>query len=427
MGEPLPPDWSLRRLGEIAEIVSGGTPSRHVPEFWGGSIPWATPSDITKSPGRYLTDTSDHISELGLRSSSAKLLPSYSLLMTSRATLGEVRMAASPISTNQGFKNLVPTSEVDLTFLFYQIQLHKEQYRALGIGSTFLEVNKRDTARFELPIPPHYAQITISEILTAIDELIERTGDEVAKLEKIKAGMMRDLFTRGLLPNGDLRPPPEGAPDLYQHSQVGQIPKEWQFGNLQSLIGPNRPIVYGILMPGTGVDGGVPVVKVKDIVDGDIRLDDLLLTSPEIDAEYGRSRLKEGDILLTIRGSVGRVAMVPRELAAANITQDTARIGVTLGIPEFFRFYLETDIAQRYFALNTIGVAVQGINLRDVRKTPVPMPGVEEQKRIAEAAISLVLSIRSELTALRQLKAIKAGLMRDLLTGRVRVPEGAAA
>jgi type I restriction enzyme S subunit len=232
---------------------------------------------------------------------------------------------------------------------------------------------------------------------------------------------MHDLFTRGIGPDGKLRPPREQAPELYQQTPIGWIPKEWRIGLLNDIVNPCRPVVYGILMPGYGFDGGVPVVKVKDIVDRRIDVDNLLLTSPKIDHEYRRSRLQAGDILITIRGSVGRICVVPPELDGANITQDTARISVSNGDANFYSYFLESAAAKRHFDVNTLGQAVQGINLGEVRKTPIVIPNKDEQREI-RARIDVILKKReAEKSLLIELKKQKAGLMHDLLTGKVPV------
>jgi type I restriction enzyme, S subunit len=221
--------WPAKPLRELAQVVSGGTPSRYVGEFWeDGTIPWVTPTDLTNTPGRLLSDTREKITYQGLASCSATLLPAGTLLMTSRATLGEIRVAEREVCTNQGFKSLVPLPGTNGLFLYYQMLQNKERYRALGIGSTFLEVNKRDTERFEVLVPPDYSdQQRIAEILSTVDEAIEQTEALIAKTQQIKAGLMHDLFTRGVTAHGQLRPPREEAPQLYKESPLGWIPKEW--------------------------------------------------------------------------------------------------------------------------------------------------------------------------------------------------------
>lgn len=154
--------------------------------------------------------------------------------------------------------------------------------------------------------------------------------------------------------------------------------------SLDELIQPGRPITYGILKPGTGYPGGIPVVKVKDMRDGMIDQTDMLLTSPEIDAQYQRSKLRRGDLLISIRGSVGRMAEVPESLENANITQDTARLTIA---EDFNRVYirgvLESAPLQNEMERNIRGVAVKGINIGFLRELQIPICDRSTQDRLA--------------------------------------------
>lgn len=154
--------------------------------------------------------------------------------------------------------------------------------------------------------------------------------------------------------------------------------------SMDELIQPGRPITYGILKPGTGYPGGIPVVKVKDMRDGMIDQTDMLLTSPEIDAQYQRSKLRRGDLLISIRGSVGRMAEVPESLENANITQDTARLTIA---EDFNRVYirgvLESAPLQNEMERNIRGVAVKGINIGFLRELQIPICDRSTQDRLA--------------------------------------------
>lgn len=153
---------------------------------------------------------------------------------------------------------------------------------------------------------------------------------------------------------------------------------------LQELVEPDRPITYGIVKPGPDIPDGVPYVRVVDMKDGTVLSHQLRRTSHQLAASYRRSSLRVGDLLISIRGHVGRMAFVPEGLSGANITQDTARIAVgKRGFPEYIRWYLASPEAQRWMAARVKGVAVTGINLGDLRELPVPLPPLPEQKRIA--------------------------------------------
>ncbi|MFZ5922101.1 MAG: restriction endonuclease subunit S [Chloroflexota bacterium] len=187
--------WEVKRLGEIAEIVSGGTPSTRIAEYWNGDIDWCTPTDITSTEGKYLTHTEKRITEAGLKNSSANLLPKGALLLCSRATIGEVKIATDRICTNQGFKSLICSDQVNNEFLYYIILTLKPKLLEKGIGSTFLEISKKDTAAIEINLAPFEEQTAIAEILSDMDAEITALEAKLSKAREVKAGMMSELLT----------------------------------------------------------------------------------------------------------------------------------------------------------------------------------------------------------------------------------------
>jgi len=181
------------------------------------------------------------------------------------------------------------------------------------------------------------------------------------------------------------------------------FPKGWVVASLEQLTSATRPICYGILMPKENVATGVLFVKVKDMKGDKIDLEGLHRTTPEIAAKYARASLKTGDLLLSIRGTYGRVAEVPKELDGGNITQDTARLDVT---PLIDHRYVATCVrnpdAQNYFKRVARGVAVKGVNIGDVRPMPIPLPPLAEQTRIVaevERRLSVVEELESVVSA----------------------------
>jgi type I restriction enzyme S subunit len=190
-------DWEVKRLGEIADIRSGGTPSTTQPKFWDGDVLWCTPTDITALNGyKYLNITSRTISHLGLKSSSAELIPANSIVMTSRATIGECAINQVPITTNQGFKNFVPHEAIDVEFLYYLLVTQKQGFISLCGGSTFLEIGKRQVAAFEVPLPAtKSAQTAIATILSNMDAQIALLDEKLGKARQLKQGMMQELLT----------------------------------------------------------------------------------------------------------------------------------------------------------------------------------------------------------------------------------------
>jgi len=191
---------------------------------------------------------------------------------------------------------------------------------------------------------------------------------------------------------------------------------------LDSFVDPRAPICYGILKPGEHVSDGVPVIKVKNIIGGRVLEDDLLRTSLQIHNQYKRAEVNQGDLLLTIRGTTGRVAIVPPSLAGANITQDTARIRVSSDDDPMYVFYaLQSPSVQQQIDLNTVGQAVKGINIAEVRKLKIFHPDASEQKKIAQILSTWDEAISTTEQLLANSQQQKKALMQQLLTGKKRL------
>jgi len=187
--------WEEKKLGDVCNVVNGGTPSTRNTEYWNGKIPWCTPTDITSTNGRYISKTERNITEAGLKSSSASLLPKGALLLCSRATVGEIKIAGTKITTNQGIKSLICSDEVNNEFLYYLIILEKQKFIDKAFGSTFLEISKKNTQEVKFVFPEIEEQCAIAQILSDMDVEIQALRAKRSKYEKIKQGMMQELLT----------------------------------------------------------------------------------------------------------------------------------------------------------------------------------------------------------------------------------------
>lgn len=188
-------EWSKQQLGDICNIVNGGTLSTSIAEFWNGKILWCTPTDITSCSTKYIYTTESKITESGLKASSATLLPKGALLLCSRATIGEVRIAGNTICTNQGFKSLVVHQNISNEWLYYMVHVLKFNMLEKAIGSTFLEISKKDLAELDIIVPEFTEQKAIAQVLSDMDSEIELLEKKLAKYQQIKQGMMQELLT----------------------------------------------------------------------------------------------------------------------------------------------------------------------------------------------------------------------------------------
>jgi type I restriction enzyme S subunit len=178
----LPEGWEWRALGDVCRVVSGATPKTDRPEFWGGDIRWATPKDLGKLTGIEISETDRRISKEGYVACATQLIPAQSVLLTSRAPIGNLAINTVPMATNQGFKSLVPSEAIETRFLYWALKHRIDDLIHLGRGGTFAEVSKGIVAKFEIPVPPIPEQkrlIGRIEAQTCRVEAIRKAQDEL--------------------------------------------------------------------------------------------------------------------------------------------------------------------------------------------------------------------------------------------------------
>jgi type I restriction enzyme S subunit len=202
------------------------------------------------------------------------------------------------------------------------------------------------------------------------------------------------------------------------------IPKHWRIASLEAITDPVRVICYGILMPKEHIEDGVPYVRVKDMKGWTIDTGGLNRTSHEIAAKYARASLRTGDLLLAIRGSYGRVAIVPPELNGGNITQDSARIAAHPAIDRrYLLYYLGGNIANHYYGRVARGVAVKGVNIGDLRSMPVPIPPRQEQAAIADEVERQFTLLNSQEAAVqlqaRHSQSLRSSILAAAFSGKL--------
>lgn len=170
----VPKGWTFKRIEKIGKVVAGGTPSTNVNEYWNGSVPWLTPADLSNYDGIYIKNGSTNISELGLKKSSAVLLPANTVLLSSRAPIGYVALAKQPITTNQGFKSVVCNEKiVNCYYLFYFFKMNRSLLESFGSGATFLELSAKGLSRVKILVPSINIQKEFGSIIKKVAEKID--------------------------------------------------------------------------------------------------------------------------------------------------------------------------------------------------------------------------------------------------------------
>lgn len=182
-------------LGECCEIVSGATPSTSVAEYWDGDIAWATPKDLSDLEGKLISRTARRITNEGLASCAASVLPPNSVLFSSRAPIGHVAINTVPMATNQGFKSFVPKADrVEPSFLYHWLRAHRAHLESLGNGATFKEVSKAVVSRVEIELPPPPEQRRIAGILDKADAIRRKRKEAIALTEELLRSAFLEMF-----------------------------------------------------------------------------------------------------------------------------------------------------------------------------------------------------------------------------------------
>jgi type I restriction enzyme S subunit len=357
--------WVTVTLGDCCHVIAGGTPKRSQSSYWGGGIPWVKISDMLQGT---ISATEETISADGLNHSSAKLLPKGTILISIFATIGRTAVLDCDAATNQAIVGIIPRDDAvfDRMFLLRCLNHKAQDLERKARGVAQANINSSVLKALELQLPPLTEQKRIAAILDAADALRTKRRESIEQLNSLIQATFLEMF---------------GDPVTN--------PKGWEVKPLETLIQTSRPITYGILKPGPDVTGGVPYVRVVDIKDGKVLVSQLRRTTSEIASEYRRSVILAGDLLMSIRGHVGRMAIAPHEATGANITQDTARLALHIVPAEYMMQCLSSSSMQHYMAKRTKGVAVKGINLGDVKKIPIPVPTPELQTRFASIVKSI--------------------------------------
>jgi type I restriction enzyme, S subunit len=422
LGE-IPAHWDVKQLKyAVSKIVGGSTPSKENTEYWNGSIVWVTPEDISRNT--HLFDSRSHITKLGLDSCSAMLVPAGSIVVTSRAPVGNVSLAEVELCTNQGCKAIVMNDDLLISkYVFYLMLCIKDELQRLSKGTTFTEISTTVFSNVRISVIPLDEQAAIVRYLDHADRLIRRyiaaKRKQIALLNEQKQAIIQQAVTRGLDPDVPLKP--SGV------EWVKEIPTNYKRTRLGHLC---LSIRDGTHNPPPAILGIHRLLSVRNIIQGRfvIRDDDRTMSS-EAFAELQRSySVKKDDVVLAlVGGTTGKSAVVD---AMENVTVQRS-IGIIRPDPElldsrYLNFVLRSKVVQTQIKEIMDKYAAQpGIYLNDVSNLQIIFPDTEQQKRIVvfiEEKLSLLnplgLNIEREIALAQE---YRTRLIAEVVTGKLDV------
>jgi type I restriction enzyme, S subunit len=325
---------------------------------------------------------------------------------------------------NQHLFKVVPKEGIEKFFLKYLLESAIDELIKKAHGSTMQHITRKELQKFEVFLPLDFdEQIAIANMLSTIDQTIEKTEQLIAKNERIKTGLMQDFLTRGIDENGRIRI--EGVHE-FKDSLFGRIPKEW---NVKKISEITDYIGSGVTPRGGSTvyqTSGILLIRSQNVLSGDFALNDVAYISDEINNSMLRSEIFQGDVLLNITGaSIGRSVVVPLGFAQANVNQHVCSIRLTNKTIEkanFLSSFLNSYWGQAQISRYNAGSNREGLNYSEIKGIELPFPNDENEfKRISNVLDSLENSLKSLKKEYAKKIKIKTALMQDLLRGKVRV------
>ena len=350
--------WEMVRLGDVCEIVSGTTPSTNKPELWGGNIKWITPAEITND-SYFIYDTERHITE----KAGLKQMPAGTVLLSSRAPIGKVAIAANPMCCNQGFKNLICSDKIHNRYLYRYLKNQTANLNSLGRGSTFKEISKPIVEAVEIPLPPLAIQQKIADILDHANALIEKRRAQIEKLDLLVKSHFVEMF-------GDPVTNPMGW-EVRKLAELSTLITKGSSPNWQGInyVDDKNQVLF--ITSENVREGFLDLSKEKHLEN---RFNDI----------QTRSILQKNDVLINIVGaSIGRAAVYDRD-EKANINQAVALVRCTDIVNiDYLCLYLNSPKALQMYGEMQVDAARANLSLKNIADLQIMFPPLALQNQFA--------------------------------------------
>lgn len=363
----LPKGWTTVALGDVVSLHSGGTPSKAEPLFWNGNIPWITSADITASG----VHARSHISEEAVQRSATRIVPRGTTLLVTRTGVGKVAVAPHELAFSQDITAVVPNHTVDPKYLRSFLRTRAPYFESNSRGATIRGVAKRVVETLPLPLPPLAEQRRIAAILDRAADVAGKALSVVDLLDATEASLYRSMFQ--------------------------QIEAGWTTKTVQDVALPEKNSMrtgpFGSqLLKEELTDSGIPVIGIDNVVRNEFGWGERRFITQEKYEQLSRYTVHPGDVLITIMGTNGRVAVVPDDIPTAINTKHLCCITLDQSqcLPEFLRStFLWNPAAQRYLRSKTKGAIMGGLNMGIIKGMPMPVPPLSIQKEYVERLVEL--------------------------------------
>ena len=420
------------KLADVATIVGGGTPSTKVSQYWDGAIPWITPKDLSGHKHVYISKGKRSISEEGFRASSVKLIPANSVLYTSRAPIGYIAINNVDVTTNQGFKSLIPKKEFDTTYLYYLLKFSKHKVLELASGGTFAEISASSMAQVVLPFPYTKVQKAIGKFALGLDQKIQLNIEISETLEQIAQTIFKSWFVdfdpvnakaRGEQPAGMDSETAALFPDSFEDSELGPIPSGWSLRKAEQLfeisIGRTPPRKE----PEWFSDGGsgIPWVSIRDMGTFGVFSDTTneSLTEEAVD-KFRVPIVPANTVLMSFKLTVGKLCITQSPLVTNEAIAHFKQSSDSQLSSYYTYMWLKEFDLEKLDSTSSIATATNSTAIRNI-KFLVPPKEISSQFNIFIKPI--FEKIRNVTQQNSTLIKLRDSLLPKLISGELQIPD----
>jgi len=449
----LPPGWAWTTLGDIGTVVAGGTPSTADPSNFGGDIVWVTPADLSGYSAKHIAGGKRNLTQRGLDSCSATLLPKASVLMSSRAPVGYVAIAANPIATNQGFKNLILAAGIEPDYLYYYLKGNRPLLESYASGTTFMEVSARQFAKIPVALCSAVLQrrivAKIEELFSQLDAGVEELKKAKAQLKRYRQSVLKAAFEGKLTEEwrrqrANRQEPIETAQELLARireerkkalgrkykeplpldtSDLSVLPEGWAWANAHQLT---LFITDGEHITPERADSGVLLLSARNVLDGRLSLDKVDYVPEQVyERLCTRLRVTAGDVLLSCSGSVGRSCAAP-VMPRFALVRSVAVLRPLFEMGNYMSYALRTPLLQSQIVEKKTQTAQANIFQGKIAALLFPVAPLEEQRTIVseiESRLSIADAEEKAIeAALKQAARLRQSILKRAFEGRL-VPQ----
>lgn len=357
----------MARLGDMCAIRSGGTPSRSIQSYYGGTIPWAKISDIEASDGE-IFQTEENITDSGLAAIRGRLFPKGTLLFSIYGSIGKMAFCGRSVATNQAILGIetLSKSEVEPRYLYRYLEACRDTLINDGIGVTQKNLSAGYVRDLKIPLPPLPEQRRIAGILDQADALRRKRAEALSRLSALGQAIFFEMFV-------------EGASATWQRSTIADV--------VDASAGGIRTGPFGSqLLHSEFTDDGIAVLGIDNAVSNTFRWAKERYISPEKYKALRRYKVHPGDVLITIMGTCGRCAIVPESVGEAINTKHLCCISLqkSVCLPEYLHaYFLNHPDALNHLGIRAKGAIMDGLNMGIIKDMPLTVPPIDLQHSFA--------------------------------------------